>query len=55
MGGGGGGRGVVLSSDEMGVSGSGEILMELFWRLILDAGLRIWLGLQIKILSVTCI
>lgn len=39
-------------SDKMGLSGWEDILMEVFWRLLLDSGLRIWLGLQIKVLLV---
>lgn len=40
------------SSDKMGLRGWEDIMMEMFRRLLLDSGLRIWLGLQIKVLLV---
>lgn len=39
-------------SDKMGLNGSEDILIDMFWRLILVSGLRVWLGLQVKTLLV---
>ena len=36
----------------MGLNGSEDILIDMFWKLILVSGLRVWLGLQVKTLLV---
>ena len=39
-------------SGKTGLNGPEDILIDTFWRLILDSGSRVWLGLQIKTLLV---